>query len=803
MEGEVVLKKKQSIFGQDILFSLQLISRNNPDPANGLKGKVGRIKYCADRINTLQSWSAENCTFKLHFEWDDEVGIPGAFQIQNLHNCEFFLVHLTLKDVRGHGDIHFPCNSWVFPTIKDLSHRIFFTNETYLPNETPSPLVKYREEELLNLRGNGTRELQKWDRVYDYATYNDLGNPDKGEDHARPVLGGNSTYPYPRRGRTGRLATNSDRNSERRVKGWTNIYVPRDEEFTELKTKDMTVLKAKLASNVIQPKLLECEEEFESLEDVLKLYTGGYKIPKPFKKATKYVPKFMKQTFHIDNEEFFKLQMPEVIRASKTAWMTDEEFARQMLAGVNPVKICRLQEFPPKSKLDKTLYGDQTSKMTEKHIEINLEGLTVKEAMRRRKLFLLDYQDDFMPYLSRINATSSKGYASRTILFLKNDGTLKPLAIELSLPHPNGDRFGAISEVYLPSRSGVEKNIWNLAKTLHTHAVIEPFIIATNRQLSVLHPIHKLLRPHFRDTMRINATARSALINEGGTIESTFLPGKYAMEISSIIYKNWVFTEQALPNDLIKRGMAIRDPTSAEGLDLVIKDYPYAVDGLEIWFAIKAWVRDYCSIFYKTDYMVQQDPELQSWWKELVKVGHGDKKDEPWWPEMQTRDELIESCTIIIWIASALHAPLNFGQYSYGGYILNRPTLSRRYMPKKGTPEYYELETNLEKALLKTITPRKQALDVLSVIEILSKHTYDEIYLGQRDITNWTSKIDALIAFENFGRQITEIGERIRRRNCDASLKNRYGEVRMPYTLLSPSSDAGLTGKGIPNSVSI
>jgi hypothetical protein len=50
--------------------------------------------------------------------------------------------------------------------------------------------------------------------------------------------------------------------------------------------------------------------------------------------------------------------------------------------------------------------------------------------------------------------------------------------------------------------------------------------------------------------------------------------------------------------------------------------------------------------------MVQNDSELQSWWKELQEEGHGDKKDEPWWPKMQTREELIETCTITIWICS-------------------------------------------------------------------------------------------------------------------------------------------------------
>ncbi|WRX23114.1 Lipoxygenase [Theobroma cacao] len=66
---------------------------------------------------------------------------------------------------------------------------------------------------------------------------------------------------------------------------------------------------------------------------------------------------------------------------------------------------------------------------------------------------------------------------------------------------------------------------------------------------------------------------------------------------------------------------------------------------------------------------------------------------------MQTREELIESCTIIIWIASAPHAAVNFGQFAYAGYSLNRPTLSRRLMPEKGTPEYAELEKNPDKVL--------------------------------------------------------------------------------------------------------
>lgn len=253
----------------------------------------------------------------------------------------------------------------------------------------------------------------------------------------------------------------------------------------------------------------------------------------------------------------------------------------------------------------------------------------------------------------------------------------------------------------------------------------------------------------------------------------------------------------------LSRGVAVNDSNSPHGVRLLIEDYPYAVDGLEIWSAIETWVEDYCSYYYQTDEMVQKDTELQSWWKELVEEGHGDLKDKPWWPKMQTREELVESCTIVIWIASALHAAVNFGQYPYAGYLPNRPTLSRRFMPESGSPEYKELESNPDKAFLKTVTAQLQTLIGISLIEMLSRHSSDEVYLGQRDTPEWTSDEQPLKAFEKFGRKLAEIEDGIISRNSDKSLKNRVGPVKMPYLLLFPTSEGGLTGKGIPNSVSI
>ncbi|RDY11311.1 putative linoleate 9S-lipoxygenase 5, partial [Mucuna pruriens] len=840
IKGRVILMKKNVLDFNDLSasfldrlhefvgkrVSLQLISALQHQPSdvegNGMKGKLGKPAYLEDWITTITPLTAAESAFTVTFDWDEDIGTPGAFLIRNNHHSEFYLKSLTLENVPGHGVIHFICNSWVYPAHNYKTDRIFFSNKTYLPSETPVALLKYREEELKNLRGDGRGTLQEWDRVYDYAFYNDLGDPDKGPQYARPVLGGSTEYPYPRRGRTGRPPTKSDVNSESRLDFVMSldIYVPRDERFGHLKLADFLAYALKSLVQVIKPELESLfdgtPDEFDSFEDIFKLYEGGIKVPEGILKniSDKIPAEMLKEILRTDGERFLKYPVPQVIKEDKSAWRSDEEFAREMLAGVHPVIIRLLQEFPPASKLDTIVYGDQTSTIRKEHIESNMDGLTVNEAIfdfdmisliikfyaiRHKKLFILDHHDALIPYLRRINSTSTKTYASRTILFLQNDGTLKPLAIELSLPRPEGDQYGVTSKVYTPAEEGVENSIWQL----HTHAVIEPFVIAANRQLSVLHPIHKLLHPHFRDTMNINALARQILINAGGIVEATVFPSKYSMEMSSVIYKNWVFPEQALPEDLIKRGMAVKDSGSPHGLQLVIEDYPYAVDGLEIWFAIKTWVQDYCSFYYKEDDTVKKDSELQSWWKELREEGHGDKKNEPWWPKMQTRSELIEVCTIIIWVASALHASTNFGQYPYAGFLPNRPTISRRFMPEEGTPEYDELVANPEKAFLKTITAQLQTLIGISLIEILSRHSSDEVYLGQRDTPNWTSDVGPLEAFEKFGKKLAQIEERIVTMNSDGKHKNRVGPVNMPYTLLYPSSEAGLTGRGIPNSVAI
>lgn len=46
------------------------------------------------------------------------------------------------------------------------------------------------------------------------------------------------------------------------------------------------------------------------------------------------------------------------------------------------------------------------------------------------------------------------------------------------------------------------------------------------------------------------------------------------------------------------RGMAVADENAKHGVKLVIEDYPFAADGLELWSTIRDWVAEYIGLFY-------------------------------------------------------------------------------------------------------------------------------------------------------------------------------------------------------------
>ncbi|XP_014518943.1 linoleate 13S-lipoxygenase 2-1, chloroplastic [Vigna radiata var. radiata] len=799
--------------------ALELVS-DELDPKSKTERKTGE-----SNVHKIGS-TEDEVQYEVSFELAATFGNVGAVWVRNEDHNEIFLKNIVLDGLPS-GPVHFACDSWIQP---NTSHkRLFFANKLYLPSETPSGLRKLREEELVAIRGNGEGERKSSDRIYDYDVYNDLGDPDTNIDLKRPVLGGSKQYPYPRRCRTGREASKADPLSEK--KG-SNFYVPRDEVFSDIKQTQFTTTTVSSGISLILESLdailSDQDLGFVSFEDIDTLYKEGFHLPQLQANGLNVLQRVIPKLLSVvnDTQNLLRFDVPEAFKRDRFFWLSDEQFARETLAGVNPYSIQVVKEWPLKSKLDPQIYGSPESAITREVIEPQIIGhCTIEEAIEQKKLFMLDYHDLFLPYVRKVREIKGTTlYASRTLFFLTEQGTLKPLAIELTRPAMEGKPQW--KEVFKPAShsSSHPTNLWlwRLAKLhvlahdsgyhelvshwLRTHCAVEPFIIATHRQLSTMHPIYRLLHPHMRYTMEINSLAREVLISANGVIESSFTPRKYSMEISSVAYDQlWQFDLQALPNDLISRGMAVADPNAPHGLKLTIEDYPFANDGLLIWDAIKEWVTEYVNHYYPSPSTVESDQELQAWWTEIRTVGHGDKAKEQWWPNLKTPKDLTEIITTIAWVASAHHAAVNFAQYAYGGYFPNRPTIARNNIPTED-PSKEELEKLInspEKIFLECLPSQIQSTLVMVVLNLLSDHSPDEEYIGQYVEQSWVENPTIKSAFERFSTKLKEIEGIIDSRNADTNLKNRNGAGVVPYELMKPFSGPGVTGKGVPYSISI
>ncbi|KAG5517632.1 hypothetical protein RHGRI_038133 [Rhododendron griersonianum] len=579
-----------------------LVGRARVRPETGLEKE--NIKGYASKV----SQDDDEVKYECDFDVGEDFGEIGAVLVENEHHSEMHLKTIALEGLLN-GNLIINCNSWVSPKSEaNVGKRVFFTNKSYLPSQTPYGLRRLRVKELAILRGNGQGKRKSSDRIYDYDVYNDLGDPDSSTELKRPVLGGKQ-HPYPRRCRTGRprCETDVDPMSETRSR---DVYVPRDEAFSTFSVKTVFSMLHALQHSP-ESANINTDLGFPNFTTIDSLFNEGVKVTPPSNNngfPMNLRPRFINDT----REVVLRFETPAIIKK-------DEEFSRQTLAGLNPCSIQLVTEWPLKSKLD-----PETRK------------------------------------------------------------TLRPLAIELT--RPPMDEKPQWRDVFTPTWNATGCWLWRLAKAhvlahdsgyhqlvshwLRTHCATEPYIIAANRQLSVIHPIFRLMHPHFRYTMAINALARQALINANCIIEASFSPAKYSIELSSTVYDlQWRFDHQALPADLISRGMAVEDPTAPHGLKLTIEDYPYASDGLLLWDAIKQWVTDYVKHYYPDSALVESDKERQAWWTEIRTVGHADKKDESWWPKLKTVDVLVGILTTMIWVTSGHHSAVNYGQYDFAGYF--------------------------------------------------------------------------------------------------------------------------------------
>ena len=242
--------------------------------------------------------------------------------------------------------------------------------------------------------------------------------------------------------------------------------------------------------------------------------------------------------------------------------------------------------------------------------------------------------------------------------------------------------------------------------------------MATMRNLPDPHPILKLLRPHFRYTMAINTAARASLINDGGILDKLFAIGgagkvELLRRVSNLYRVQWTNIVQYAQ----ERG--VDDPDKLPG-------YYYRDDGTKIWKVMSNFVEEIVDEFYNTDEDVENDPEIQNWAMDVYTnafpghLGANESGIHGFPQEINTKRELTEYCTLIIFTGSVQHASVNFGQYDMYAFIPNAPATLRQPPPsKKGDADYNKL--------LSTLPDKTSTTNQIVMAHLLSQYSHDEV----------------------------------------------------------------------------
>ena len=237
--------------------------------------------------------------------------------------------------------------------------------------------------------------------------------------------------------------------------------------------------------------------------------------------------------------------------------------------------------------------------------------------------------------------------------------------------------------------------------------------MVTNRNLPNAHPIYKLLRPHFRYTMAINAAARASLINNGGIIDkisSLSSEGKEELfrRFSSVYNVHLTNIERSVKQRKV-------DNTCE------LFHYYYRDDGLRIWGAIKEFATSIIKEFYPKDEDVQNDEELKKWSQDFYVNAIPSSSDGCGFPEhITSREMLAEYCTLIMFTGSAQHASINFGQYFTYGFAPNASASLRHPPPSEKNKADYG-------TLLQTLPDMGDTSLQISIAHLLSQYSQDEV----------------------------------------------------------------------------
>uniref|UniRef100_A0A8C5BCH4 Lipoxygenase domain-containing protein n=1 Tax=Gadus morhua TaxID=8049 RepID=A0A8C5BCH4_GADMO len=432
-------------------------------------------------------------------------------------------------------------------------------------------------------------------------------------------------------------------------------------------------------------------------------------------------------------------------------WKDDAFYGYQFLNGVHPSMIRNCPHLPSNFPV--------TEEMVQPFLET---GTSLKQEIQKGNIFLCDYKSlEGLP-TRVVEGKSLPLTAALCLLYLDTAGTLKPIAIQL------GQEPSEKCPIFVPSDPELD---WLLVKIfvknadsvihqiishlMKTHLLAEVFAVATMRHFPDVHPLYKLLTPHFRYTLQINAAARRALLGPTGLLARSTPGLEGIIELLRRHLAETTYSSLCLPDNIAERGLQN------------IPNFYYRDDGLKLWTAINSFVRAMLGLYYPTDDEVSGDAELQRWIQDIFTKGFLGNSSSGMPESFITVEAVVKFVTMVIFTTSAQHAAVNSGQVDIFLFIRDiKPGATRR-------------------TFLMVISTRSWSYSRCSLSLVLYKKYMDSVVLGSYPEERFCEPAAKRI-IENFQKELSSIEERIITRNAS---------LEVPYCYLKPSE--------IENSVSI
>ena len=440
----------------------------------------------------------------------------------------------------------------------------------------------------------------------------------------------------------------------------------------------------------------------------------------------------------------------------------DHTFASMRVSGPNPVMLKRMKSFDERMPITNELFREA------------LPDDSLDAALAEGRMYLADYAVLDGAELGNFPNGNKYLYAPLALFVItRHTKELVPVAIQCQQKPAKDNPIFTPQDGYnwLIAKTIVETadgNVHEASTHLgRTHLLMEPFVIASYRQLADCHPLSLLLWPHFEGTLAINKAAWHHLIAVKGGVDK--LMG------GTIATSRKICVEGAqsvrIMNDLPPLTFAQRGVDDHEAFP----NYAYRDDAMLYWNAIRKWVESYLRLYYLTDADIRDDHELQNWVRELASTRGGRVNGLPNSGSLLRVEELIDVATFVIYTCSVQHAAVNFPQYDCMSYVPNMPLAGYRPAPttRKGATE---------EDLIAMLPPVDMAELQMELGYILGTVRYTQLghYPNGHFVDGRVSPL--LQVFQN---SLEAIGKTIAERN----------QTRRPYETLAPV--------GIPQSINI